>query len=240
MRSALLVILSSLALPAPAEAQELYRLRVAEDAPVIAASLAIGATPLLFTHELPPAECLPRCNRHRVSAVDRWSIGLRSAFAGLLSDILVVAVPLAGLALDLADEPDRAFWQDAAVALEAYSLQVVVLTLTKFAVRRPRPFVYDESLPVQERSGRDSTLSFFSGHTSTAFVSAVAFAETYRRRHEGASVVAVYAGGLTLATLVGACRILAGKHFLTDVLVGALVGTSLGLLVPALHARARD
>ncbi len=240
MRGGLLVILSSLALSAPAEAQELYRLRVSEDAPVIAASLAIGATPQLFIYELPAARCLPRCNRRWVNPIESWGIGLHSAFADLLSDVLVIAIPVAGLAVDLADVQDRAFWQDVTVVLEAYALQAMVLTLTKFGVRRPRPYVYDDSLPMAERSGRESTLSFFSGHTSIAFVTAVAFAETYRRRHEGASVAAVYAAGLTLASLVGALRILAGKHFLTDVLVGAIVGTSLGILVPALHARTRD
>ena len=240
MRIAPLILLSSLALPAPAEAQELYRLRFAEDAPVIAASLAIGATPQLFTYELPAARCLPRCNRYWVNPIERWGIGLHSAFADLLSDFLVLAIPVAGLAVELSDVQDRAFWQDATVVLEAYALQAAVLTLTKFGVRRPRPYVYDDTLSIQERSGRESTLSFFSGHTSIAFVTAVAFAETYRRRHEGPAVAAVYAAGLTLASLVGALRILAGKHFLTDVLVGALVGTSFGILVPALHARTRD
>jgi membrane-associated phospholipid phosphatase len=240
VRTALVVMLLSLGSAAPAEAQQIYQVRFDQDAPVIAASLAVGATPQLFTYELPAARCLPRCNRLWVNPIERWVIGLHSMFADVLSDVLVIAIPIAGLALDLTDTRDRAFWQDATVVLEAYALQALVLSLTKFGVRRPRPYVYDDTLPPQERTGRESTLSFFSGHTSIAFVTAVAFAETYRRRHDGTSVALVYASGLTLATLVGACRILAGKHFLTDVLVGALVGTSFGILIPALHARSRE
>ena len=76
-----------------------------------------------------------------------------------------------------------------------------------------------------------------SGHTSSAFVTAVTIGETYRRRHDDLSVGLVYAVGLTLASVVAACRILAGKHFLSDVLVGAIVGTAFGLLIPALHDR---
>ena len=67
-----------------------------------------------------------------------------------------------------------------------------------------------------------------------------AFGEVFRRRHDGAAVAAYYATGLTLASLVGLCRILSGKHYLTDVLVGAVVGISVGVLVPALHARSPE
>ncbi|MEJ0081732.1 MAG: phosphatase PAP2 family protein [Puia sp.] len=41
------------------------------------------------------------------------------------------------------------------------------------------------------------------------------------------------AGALTAAT--GLMRNLAGMHFLSDVLLGAAVGTASGLLVPSLH-----
>ena len=43
--------------------------------------------------------------------------------------------------------------------------------------------------------------------------------------------------GSTLAgaALVGTGRVVSGNHFPSDVLVGAIVGTSAGVLVPALH-----
>ena len=39
-----------------------------------------------------------------------------------------------------------------------------------------------------------------------------------------------------LASFVATARVLAGMHFATDVIGGAVVGASLGVLVPALHA----
>jgi membrane-associated phospholipid phosphatase len=44
---------------------------------------------------------------------------------------------------------------------------------------------------------------------------------------------AVIAGGGT----TGLLRVLAGKHFPTDVIVGAVAGSAVGLTVPFLHRR---
>lgn len=223
--------------PAAAPAQEVYRLRLGVEAPFVVATLAVAGLPELYASRRPAPSCLPECDPASVNALDRWVIGSRSDLAEALSNVMVVALPVLGLGLTLADEQGAAFWQDTFVAVEAYAVHGLVVSLVKAAARRPRPYVYDRSLPADVRVGSQSTLSFFSGHSSSAFVTVVAFAETHRRRHEGASVVAVYAAGLTLATVVAACRILAGKHFLTDVLAGALVGTAFGLLMPALHDR---
>jgi membrane-associated phospholipid phosphatase len=40
---------------------------------------------------------------------------------------------------------------------------------------------------------------------------------------------------LLLAATVGTLRVLSGKHFPTDVLTGAVVGSALGWLIPELH-----
>jgi membrane-associated phospholipid phosphatase len=47
-------------------------------------------------------------------------------------------------------------------------------------------------------------------------------------------IVAIVGG--SLATFVATARVLGGMHFITDVVGGAVVGMSLGVLVPALHA----
>ena len=45
----------------------------------------------------------------------------------------------------------------------------------------------------------------------------------------------ILAIGLPLAALTGYFRVAAGNHYLTDVLTGAVVGSSLGVLVPKWH-----
>ena len=47
----------------------------------------------------------------------------------------------------------------------------------------------------------------------------------------------VWAGSLSLAGFVGALRIAAGKHYPTDVVAGALVGTGVSLSILGFHKK---
>lgn len=250
----LLVLASS---PTAADAQEIFDVKPEVDGAVIAASLAMGLLPELVRGFLTGPPCLqrqlplrqptsepvtaetplPGCDPREVPWFDRWAIGQGSRTAALLSDSLIVAVPLAALSIAFAEEQGRPFWQDTAVILEAYALNALIVSIVKYAVRRPRPYVYDPGQPPEARNTTDAQLSFYSGHTATTFAAAVGFSEVFRRRHDGIAVPIYYAGSVALASLTGFLRILAGKHFLTDVLAGAIVGTSLGILIPALHVR---
>lgn len=73
------------------------------------------------------------------------------------------------------------------------------------------------------RPNGQSNKSFFSGHTSTAF--AGASASCYLEKDYCIS-------GYTLAAAVGYLRIAADRHWASDVIVGALVGST-GQLLPA-------
>jgi membrane-associated phospholipid phosphatase len=109
--------------------------------------------------------------------------------------------------------------------------------LTKVAVGRYAPFVYDDSVPDDIRRNGDSTRSFFSGHTVTAFTAAASFTTTFFLRHSESPWRWVVLGvSAALASTVGVLKIFAGYHFLTDVIAGALVGASIGAAVPLLHA----
>jgi membrane-associated phospholipid phosphatase len=60
--------------------------------------------------------------------------------------------------------------------------------------------------------------------------------QTLQRRHPNRPVNhIVLAVGLVCASFVGVSRVMSGQHFLTDVTAGALVGSGMGILIPALH-----
>jgi membrane-associated phospholipid phosphatase len=77
-------------------------------------------------------------------------------------------------------------------------------------------------------------LSFWSGHTTTAFSAAAAAGYVAQIRGYD-SWPWVYAVGFTAAGAVSYFRVAGDKHWMTDVLVGAAVGTGVGFLVPWLH-----
>jgi membrane-associated phospholipid phosphatase len=167
-------------------------------------------------------DCGP-CDRSDVPFFDRWAIDDLNSSWHWLGNGGVVA--LAGLVtLDLAMRHDGA---RTVTALEAGLWAAGLTEVLKAAVGRPRPVLYTVEAPDAINAG--SARSFPSGHTSVAF----AFATTYwlarRDRYGGPGVLGWLAFGV--ATGVGVSRVAAGKHFPSDALVGALVGTASGLVV---------
>jgi hypothetical protein len=102
--------------------------------------------------------------------------------------------------------------------IRAQMINVVVTQGVKFAVRRERP---------GDPAG--SSYSFPSGHTSSTFATA---AVVWRHFGWKAGVPASAVG-----VWVGAGRVQLGRHFLSDVVFGAAVGTMSGRTVTIGHGR---
>jgi membrane-associated phospholipid phosphatase len=114
---------------------------------------------------------------------------------------------------------------------EAVALSGLVNEVTKLLLARQRP--YASEAPDEARKGSDQNMSFYSGHTSYAFSLATAAGTVASLRGYRLAPL-VWSTGLPLAALVGVFRILADKHYLSDVLVGALVGAGIGIALPTL------
>lgn len=100
---------------------------------------------------------------------------------------------------------------------------------TKFAVGRQRPYAHFGAFattPTQE-----DNVSFFSGHTSLAFGLAVSAGRVATLRRNPVAP-AIWTVGLALAATTGYLRIGADRHYFSDVLVGAALGTAAGYLWP--------
>ena len=74
-----------------------------------------------------------------------------------------------------------------------------------------------------------------SGHTSTTFAAAAAYASILQRRGEAGKHTAEIVALFGAAALTGVLRVSAHKHFPTDVIAGAALGTAIGWAVPRLH-----
>lgn len=112
---------------------------------------------------------------------------------------------------------------------------------------RRRPYTWFPDHPAAPRGGwctdraqrraddsDDDCRSFWSGHTSLAAVSVTATATSLHlcRQLRPWESVAVFSAAGASTIGVGALRIAAGKHYLSDVIVGGLVGTALGVAAP--------
>jgi membrane-associated phospholipid phosphatase len=165
--------------------------------------------------------------------------GRYSPKAARLSDTILgidVAVPVALFA-------GRGFDRDSGKRVFVYAETLLVAlaldATVKPLVGRPRPYTYSNDPTVIDfarTQGRDAHLSFYSGHASTTFAASVAGAYLFAQSSSDANArAAVWGVELAMASATADLRTRAGMHFYSDVLAGALVGSSLGVLVPYLH-----
>lgn len=122
---------------------------------------------------------------------------------------------------------------------QALAIQSGLNLATRSLKLWPRPYIYAEDVEGREAAEKaegEAYGSFFSGHSSAAFTAAVFTASYFSEMYPASPYSGlVWAGSLSLAGFVGALRIAAGKHYPSDVVVGALVGTGVSLLVLETH-----
>jgi hypothetical protein len=222
--------------------------RAAEDGapPAIEASLRLdgavlaGALAAAGLATLLPERAAPARARELLPA-DEPAKRNFSASAARASDLLVSLTVLTPLALQAGQGLDGPAGDRALVYGETLALSLAVGGVTKALAARPRPFTYNPDPRVQayaDREGRDARRSFYSGHAATAFAAAVAGGYLFARSSDDRTArTAAWATGLFLAGATANLRVRAGKHFPSDVLVGAAAGAALGWAVPALHDR---
>ena len=121
-----------------------------------------------------------------------------------------------------------------------YSETELVITgftqCSKGLFKRSRPYAYNTDVSLDVRKERNASLSFWSGHASFAFASAVVTGYIFQKRHPGSRLVKpVWICGISCAAATGILRVRSGVHFPTDVLAGAAVGAFTGWFIPRLH-----
>lgn len=211
-----------------------YRLVPWLDVPLTALAAGVAIVPARYPFSFITPRC--PCDRNEVNGFDRFAIDLHSRAAGVVSDVTVLAsvgVPVVADALWVGNT--RALREDLMILTETLALNSAAVMTVKFAVQRPLPVTYAgrDGLEKQAQGYR----SFYSGHTSTAVAALTAASWTYTLRRGPAAWPWLVTAAVGAS--VGAERVLAGRHFPTDVLVGAAAGFGFGTLVPLLHARGR-
>ncbi len=223
------------AIPSPAVPVR-YTIRF-PDAVVLAGVGVLGSIPAVLGTQLPYGHCSP-CDSTRLWGVDRIAIGLPRNGPGMMSDVSLLltgvgAAALVGLSRHGEPQAGKAAFEDIAVLAEATEMAGFAAQWAKVLFHRSRPPQYTSS--AAQYQGADEGRSFPSGHATFSFAAAAAAASILQRRHQlgshKAEVVLLFAG----ATATSVLRVVAHRHFPTDVVAGAVLGSAIGWVVPQLH-----
>ncbi len=192
---------------------------------ILAASLALAVVAVGAA----PAHADEPCP---LNALDCIAVERFSATADATSDALFIT----SLVLPVGLELGRGLDDDSLRRGLAYGGSVGATALlagvVKVSVKRSRPYTYSNDPQVQAftRTARGNKHSFFSGHTSLSFAAATSGGVLHNAvSTDDNSRMILWAAGGALAASTGVFRIRAGKHFPSDVLVGAAVGTAAGI-----------
>ena len=207
---------------------------------LLTSSAAVGAAGVwAWNRQQPPDSVrLASLDRSDLWGIDRGATDNWSPAAGTVSDVFeyaTLAAPVVYIAAEHSGEESGTLYLMYGETLLATN---VVNLLLKSVFDRARPYAYNDDPPISnEELLRRSTLrSFPSSHTANAFASAVFLGTVYGKTHPGSSGRTwVWAGGLAAATTTGVLRVVAGRHFPTDVVAGAAIGSAAGWLVPKMH-----
>ncbi len=172
--------------------------------------------------------------------LDQWVAGKHNKSANAISDIpfaLSFAAPFAFL---FDDEINDHTGQYIGIYIESLATTAALYTITAGLVDRSRPYVYDNSGDTSNdrRFKNNGQRSFYSGHVAATATATFFAAKAYSDFNPDANgKVWVWTGAAVLPASVGILRMEAGQHFLTDVLLGYVLGAGTGILVPELHKK---
>lgn len=203
------------------------------DLPILGIGIVFASARLVRAQ---PAYCSPTCEPSRLNALDRTTAGYWSPGWTAASNVGLVAIGLGAGALLAIDEGLLPALNDSVVIAESALAGIALTSMMTLAAGRPRPFVYGEKAPLSARNSADAGLSYLSSHAVASFAIVTSTFVAMRRLHPGskASWIVLGVGG-SLALFVASARVMGGQHFITDSLGGAIVGSSVGMLVASLH-----
>jgi hypothetical protein len=167
--------------------------------------------------------------------------------AATLSDVLL-GVMLAWPFFDsivvagIGHQSTDVLWQMSMINAESYAADLLINTLFKQLVARERPHgarcTLEERLEDPRRCGPGGRLrSFYSGHSSASFNAAgLVCVHHLHLPLYGGGAPDYFACGTALLTaaIVATLRVVADRHYVSDVLTGAVVGFATGFLLPYL------
>ncbi|TXK46433.1 phosphatase PAP2 family protein [Pontibacter qinzhouensis] len=217
-----------------------YRTSWKVDAPITAAGMGLsyyGLT-LMQAKDGLTEQQIGALQKSDVNSFDRFSAGWDSERANSISDIpfyTSFAMPFVWV---LNDNIRNNAGQVFALYVETMAVTGTLFTMTNGLNPRTRPMIYSPDVDMAEKMRANSRNSFYAGHTAASASAAFFFAKVFHDFNpDSPARPYVWAAAAAVPATVGYFRLKAGKHFLSDNLIGYTIGAAAGILVPQLHKK---
>ena len=217
-----------------------YKTNFKVDAPIIVAGMGLsyyGLTLMQDKRSLTQEE-IANLSKDDVNGFDRFSAGWDSENAKKISDIPFYGSFATPFLMMLNKNVGSKAGQVFVLYVETMAVTGSLFTMTNGNLPRTRPLVYSPDVEMSEKTRANARNSFYAGHTAAA-ASATFFAAKVFHDFNPDSPARpyVWAAAAAVPAAVGYLRLRAGKHFLSDNLLGYTLGAAAGILVPQLHKK---
>ncbi|RDV15650.1 phosphatase PAP2 family protein [Pontibacter diazotrophicus] len=240
---AVLTLFTFLAGEAYSQDNSPYKTSFKVDAPIIVAGMGLtyyGLTRMQDKNGLTEEE-VANLNKNDVNRFDRFSAGWDSESADNLSDFPFYGSFVAPLALLLDEDVKSNAGQVFVLYWETMAVTGAFFTMANGHVERVRPNAYSPDVSLSEKMRSNTKNAFYGGHNSaTAGATFFAAKVFHDFNPDSPARHYVWAAAATVPAVVGYMRMRAGKHFLSDVIIGYVVGAGAGILVPQLHKKSNN
>lgn len=170
-----------------------------------------------------------------LSSFDRKAANNYSTTARTLSDISVFSTALLPNLLSLNKNVRSDFLTYNIVYGQALLSTVGQVMLLKSLTKKNRPYLYNPNVSLDEKLKNSARFSFPSGHIAVAATASYFFATTYSLYNPKSKYKKwVWIGATVLPLVTGYFRYEAGKHFVSDLAGGYLIGAANGIVFPLL------
>jgi membrane-associated phospholipid phosphatase len=215
-----------------------YKLKPAVDIPltVIGTGWSLYAFTKIYSKDKTPEETILSLNKKNIPSFDRHSADVYHPKANETGDMLFYSSMPLPILLMLDKKVRKDGLKVALLYLESMSVTGLLYTGSVYLNDRYRPYAYNPNVPMSERTRGGAKNSFFAGHVALVGTSTFFIAKILNDYHPDSKVkwlpftLAAAATGTTAVM-----RYRGGQHFLSDILIGTVVGTLSGILVPHAH-----
>ncbi len=219
--------------------KRVYKLKPAIDVPLtaVASSWTLYAFSKIYDRDASTVEKIESLSTSGIPRFDRWAADVYSEKAADASDLFFYgSMPLPVLMILVDGKMRKDAGKLAFLYLEAMAVIGVLYSGSAYLTGRYRPYAYNPEAPMILRTRGGAKNSFFAGHVALVGTSTFFMAKVFSDYHPDSKVKWIpYAIASVATGATSYLRHRGGRHFPSDILIGAALGPLTGILIPHFH-----